>query len=228
MSLRQTATINILTSIATLVAGVLGIYALYIISLGISAGRNNELGAGGALIQGGVLVLGAGLFLLGLHRAKMPLAWLAVFSLLLVSLLFVFGTGLPPLVATLLLLVLLVLMAFTKGRGGASVRQRDASKGIMPAVLFLIGMVLFWVLFVLTIKYLGPESYFYPNPAIDTVFAATFSEEKFSQIAAGMTAEEVVQLLGQPLDIVIGLHHPGYPAAPNTVKTWQYTSNPRN
>ena len=45
----------------------------------------------------------------------------------------------------------------------------------------------------------GIESYCYVYPSIDTRYAPGFSEGKFAEVHAGMSKEEVVRLLGDPL-----------------------------
>jgi hypothetical protein len=45
----------------------------------------------------------------------------------------------------------------------------------------------------------GWETYCWWNPTIDTNFAPNYSEERFSLIKQGMTADEVIGLIGEPL-----------------------------
>ena len=54
--------------------------------------------------------------------------------------------------------------------------------------------------------YARTESYCFFYPSIDTQYAPGFSEQAFSQIATGMTAEAVQLKLGTPLYIQ---HHSG-------------------
>lgn len=60
--------------------------------------------------------------------------------------------------------------------------------------LLLIGAHFFWC-------YAHLEAYCFFTPSIDTQYAPGFSEQAFSQISTGMTAEVVQQKLGAPLNI---------------------------
>ena len=61
----------------------------------------------------------------------------------------------------------------------------------------------------------GVESYCYVYPSIDTRYAHGFSEEKFAEVRAGMSMDEVITLLGQP-------YHSG--SGRNSVR-WSYTQD---
>ena len=65
-------------------------------------------------------------------------------------------------------------------------------KKMLLVALALIGGVFFW-------GYAHMEAYCFFYPVIDTEFAAGFSEQAFSQVSTGMTAEVVQQKLGAPL-----------------------------
>jgi Small protein A (tmRNA-binding) len=59
---------------------------------------------------------------------------------------------------------------------------------IMP-IIFIIALFMF----------ARSETYFYPYPDIDTIYTEAFSYEKFAQVRAGMTKEQVQNLLGSPI-----------------------------
>jgi len=63
----------------------------------------------------------------------------------------------------------------------------------------VIGVIFFW-------SYAHLEAYCYFYPGIDTQYASGFSEQAFSQISTGMTAELVQRKLGAPLYVQ---HHAG-------------------
>src|SRR5688572_22794336 len=56
----------------------------------------------------------------------------------------------------------------------------------------MLAALLFW-------SYTRTEAYCFFAPAIDTQFAAGFSEAAFSEITVGMSAEMVSKKLGEPL-----------------------------
>jgi len=64
--------------------------------------------------------------------------------------------------------------------------------------------------------YTQSELRFIFYPEIDTIFAPGFSQQKFSQIEAGMTKQEILDILGEPLNIM-GEH----PA----LVCWQYSTD---
>jgi len=68
---------------------------------------------------------------------------------------------------------------------------------LLLPVLLLALYIASWIVFVLIF---GIESYYAPNPAIDTVFAPGYSEEKFAMIRSGDSHEDVLALLGEPLE----------------------------
>lgn len=47
---------------------------------------------------------------------------------------------------------------------------------------------------------LPPESHFLLDPYIDTIFAENFTWEKYDEIRTGMRPEEVMSLVGEPLN----------------------------
>lgn len=66
--------------------------------------------------------------------------------------------------------------------------------------------------------YSRSEQTFILNPYIDTVFAKDFTWEKFENVKTGMTKEEVINVIGQPLTKRV-MDYPD----PN--ECWQYSSD---
>lgn len=67
--------------------------------------------------------------------------------------------------------------------------------------LFFMGMgtaAFFIIAFFILILF--PEQYFTPAPAIGTTFAKGYDEARFDQIQPGMSRDEVIALLGDPLE----------------------------
>lgn len=60
------------------------------------------------------------------------------------------------------------------------------------------GIGLIWLSW-LAVVFLFAESYFTPDPYIDTITAKEFSWEQWENIKPGMTQQEVRMLLGQPI-----------------------------
>lgn len=78
--------------------------------------------------------------------------------------------------------------------------------------------------------YLHSERTFTPQPEIDTVFAESFSKEKFESITTGMRSEEVEGLLGEPLGYDAGqkiLFEDGYEVRKpqNNSECWRYSKD---
>lgn len=69
--------------------------------------------------------------------------------------------------------------------------------GLLLAFIVLSGMV-----FLGAALWAGPEGYFLLYPAIDTRFAAGYSEANFRKVQPGMSKDEVLALLGPPLNDV--------------------------
>ncbi|MBL0378200.1 MAG: hypothetical protein JKP90_00795 [Desulfofustis sp. PB-SRB1] len=61
---------------------------------------------------------------------------------------------------------------------------------------FFLALLSFFLILYLSF---GWETYCWWNPTIDTNFAPNYSEERFSLIKQGMTADEVIGLIGEPL-----------------------------
>jgi len=63
----------------------------------------------------------------------------------------------------------------------------------------IISLAFFGLMFVALFFYARTEAYCFFAPAIDTQFAAGFSETSFAEITIGMSAEMVRKKLGEPL-----------------------------
>jgi len=74
-------------------------------------------------------------------------------------------------------------------------------KAQLLALGFVVGSLVIVAGFIFAVKFLRPESYFAPNPTIDTHFAAGYSEVAFDKVHAGMSKSAVETLLGAPLAI---------------------------
>lgn len=70
----------------------------------------------------------------------------------------------------------------------------------------------------------GMESYCVIWPSIDTRYAPDFSERRFARVEVGMTREQVVGLIGQPLGT--GRYYSGHPAYKTAGdEVWTYTGD---
>ena len=85
-----------------------------------------------------------------------------------------------------------------KERQMTTIRQENRVKTIgLIIIIFIVAVLL---LMIGLLAYVGPEGYFFPYPAIDTQFTAGYSEEGFQQIRPGMTKQEVLNLIGPPIN----------------------------
>ena len=71
--------------------------------------------------------------------------------------------------------------------------------------LFALYFIAFW-----------DEDIFVLNPEIDTVFAGNFSKDKYEQVTKGMSTNDVIAIIGQPLSIDRTQKNMGY-------EEWSYS-----
>lgn len=80
---------------------------------------------------------------------------------------------------------------------------------------FLIALFVLFVIFLIWL-YFNASNHFIFDPYIDTIFSEGFSEEKFHQVNSGMSKDEVLALLGEPLSRDYWGNNP---------KCWQYSTD---
>ncbi len=147
-------------------------------------------------------------------------------------------------------LVVLIAVAFAGGVVGAGLGLWSgalpsflAGAGVAGPVGVLCGCVVGgfwhrprWFVIALTVLSFGPfsallfwafasppEGVMIFNPNVDTRFAQDFTEHSFEQAALGMSSNEVVDLLGQPLRVSQYDRDNSWPGKPSEV--WFYTGD---